>query len=225
MTEILKYKRPTSEKGNSRVFYGLLLLYAISTTIAIVLLVNSVESLVIDPKTDKKPETLKANLDVDVSSTGVLHPTSSTLGVDNEKQQIYIFKPHNKAPYTYRASVLISKNLLSADQEINLVNELIRQTGIHSRLSTPMLKPVRSIFRKQDSLVVDLHSEMLPLIDGRGLIHLQNTYTLVHSLLEYSQLRKLVILFGGGRKLTVNSPIDFLHGLQMNYNLIVEAKS
>lgn len=223
MSDVIKYKRKSTNESSSKIFYILLLIYAISTTIAIVLLVNSVNSLdgqsplseskgIAKPPIPQKPAKT-TNVDQNIADQAL-----------SKMQKVLIYKPHNQAPFCYPFNASIDTDFLRADQELNLVNEIIKKTGIPSRLSKPTLSPIRNIFRQHDLLIVDLHSDMMPLVDGWSMAHLQNTYVLVHSLLEYSQLRKLKILFGGGRVQPLNSQIDFTHYLKKNSKLIKELK-
>lgn len=223
MSEVIKYKRKSRHESNTKVFYFLLLIYAISTTIAIILLVSSVNSLDQQTSINKSKDKLTSPILKEPSNPLEIAQSKSEK-TPNKMQDILIYKPHSQAPFNYRANVQISTNFLRSDQELNLVNEIIQKTGIPSRLSKPTLTPIRNIFRQHDLLIVDLHSDMMPLVDGWSMTHLQNTYTIVHSLLEYSQLPKLKLLFGGGRLQPLNSQIDFTHFLKKNSKLIKELK-
>ena len=113
MSEVIKYKRKSRHKSNTTVFYLLLLIYAISTTIAIILLVNSVNSL--DQQTS-------INESKDKLTSPVLKRSSNSLEIAQSKsekasdkmQDILIYKPHSQAPFNFRANVQISTNFLRA---------------------------------------------------------------------------------------------------------------
>ena len=114
----------------------------------------------------------------------------------------------------------MNSNLLDMGQELKLINDIVRKTKIPSRMANPPFIPVRSIFRKQDALIVDFHPDMLTLVDGKTVAHIQNTYVLVHSLLEFSQMRKIIFLFDGGRAAPSQSNINFKQGLRANPHIV-----
>ncbi|MEE2924551.1 MAG: hypothetical protein VX619_07205 [bacterium] len=211
----LKYKRSPSDSANSPIFKGLLLLYGVCTTIAILLLVGSIETITSDNKIQEKSNTDLVRNDTN-SSTSVSKPVSSNITLTPSTTHMHLFQPNSQAPFIVRTMTIISSELLGMGQELKLINEIVRKTKIPSRMANPPFIPIRSIFKKQDVLIVDFHPDMLVLIDGKTITHIQNTYVLVHSLLEFSQMRKMIFLFDGGRAVPSKSNINFKEGLIVN---------
>ncbi len=211
----LKYKRSTKDSGNSNLFRAMLLLYGVCTTVAILLLVGSIETITPDNKIQAKLTTDVPISKPDSSNPSTSSSTSSIL-LNQSKSSIHLFQPHSQAPFIVRTMTTLNTQFLGIGQELNLFNEIVRKTKIPSRMANPPFIPIRSIFKSQDTLIVDFHPEMLVLIDGKTLTHIQNTYVLVHSLLEFSQLRKMIFLFDGGRDVPSKSNIDFQKGLMVN---------
>lgn len=215
MKPLLKYKRSTSDTGNSSLFKVLLLVYGACTTIAIFLLVGSIETITYDNRITKKSNTDLSNDDSNLSIPAAIETTSSPQQ-NNTFSHLHLFQPHSQAPFIIRTVTKIGNKLLGVDQELNLINEIVRKTKIPARMPNPPFIPIRSMFKKQDALIVDFHPDMLILIDGKTTEHIQNTYVLVHSLLEFSQLRKMIFLFDGGRAVPSKSNIDFQRGIVVN---------
>ena len=215
----LKYKRSPSESTNSSYFKIVLLIYAVCTTIAIVLLVGSIETI-----TNDEDSQHTTNVDIltknKVSSNPDRRSISSSLVSKPSISHLHLFQPHSQAPFVTRTMTALNSSLLGMGQELNLINEIARKTKIPARMANPPFIPIRSIFKKQDTLIVDFHPDILVLIDGKTIEHIQNTYVLVHSFLEFSQMRKVIFLFDGGRALPSKSNIDFQQGLIVNPYII-----
>ena len=211
----LKYKRNSKESENSNLFKGMLLLYGACTTIAIFLLVGSIETITPDNKIQTKLHSSSPASKLD-SSNANTSPSTSSILLNPIKSSIHIFQPHSQAPFIVRTMTTLNSQFLGMGQELNLFNEIVRKTKIPSRMANPPFTPIRSIFKNQDTLIVDFHPDMLILIDGWTITHIQNTYVLVHSLLEFSQLRKMIFLFDGGRAVPSKSNINFQRGIVVN---------
>tara|TARA_B100000674_G_scaffold488128_1_gene499723 strand:+ start:5765 stop:6439 length:675 start_codon:yes stop_codon:yes gene_type:complete len=215
----LKYKRSPSSTNSSPLFKGLLLLYAICTTIAIFLLVGSIETITQDNQIQGKSGEVLANKNTNLSTTSSRKTTTNT-AITPRISHLHLFQAHSQAPFIIRTVALMNSNLLDMGQELKLINDIVRKTKIPSRMANPPFIPVRSIFRKQDALIVDFHPDMLTLVDGKTVSHIQNTYVLVHSLLEFSQMRKVIFLFDGGRAAPSQSNINFKQGLIANPHIV-----
>ncbi len=224
MKTLLKYKRSPADSNSSPVFKGLLLLYAACTTAAIFLLVGSIETITQDNQVEMSASKISTPIDTKQSNFGSEASTSSSK-LTPQISHLHLFQAHSQAPFIVRTVALLDASLLGMEQELNLINDIVRKTKIPSRMANPPFIPIRSIFRKQDALIVDFHPDMMSLVNGKTVAHIQNTYVLVHSLLEFSQMRKMIFLFDGGRAIPSNSNINFEQGLIVNPQIVKGAES
>ncbi len=132
-----------------------------------------------------------------------------------------IFYPASEAPFLMETAVALDISGSRAAAQANLILKEILTFTPKGLFAAPV--NLLSVFRMDDTLILDFGLESLELFHSTGMRDVQLLYSLVNSLLESFHMEKLRLLFGGRPAPSNNENLDLNIVFTFNHRLILKA--
>lgn len=154
-----------------------------------------------------------------------LLPVSQELSPQEEAPRLpvyRIFYPASEAPFLVETSMAMDMSQNRATEQANLVLKEILAHTQKGLFAAPV--NLLSVFRMEDTLVLDFGQESLELFHSTHMRDVQLLYSLVNSLLESFRMEKLRLLFGGRPAPATTENLDLNIIFTFNHRLVLQSK-